>query len=99
MNFVKSHQRCFRWLSKNFDIQGVVIFRCKTIHKVCRVPEKLLQRSIADFLRRHHYLTSISVVLSHIPCKLQRDTARSTVLPFMRHVQGKSYCRLCHDRC
>ncbi len=25
-DFVKNHQLCFRWLSKNFDIQGVVIF-------------------------------------------------------------------------
>jgi hypothetical protein len=26
---VKSHQICFRWLSKNFDIQGAVIFQVR----------------------------------------------------------------------
>jgi hypothetical protein len=28
-DFVKSHKICFRWLSKNFDIQGVVIFQVR----------------------------------------------------------------------
>jgi hypothetical protein len=28
-DFVKSHQICFRWLSKNFDIQGEVIFQVR----------------------------------------------------------------------
>jgi hypothetical protein len=28
-DFVKSHQICFRWLSKKFDIQGVVIFQVR----------------------------------------------------------------------
>jgi hypothetical protein len=27
--FVRSHQICFRWLSKNLDIQGVVIFQVR----------------------------------------------------------------------
>jgi hypothetical protein len=28
-DFVKSHQICFRWLSKNFDIQDTVIFQVR----------------------------------------------------------------------
>jgi hypothetical protein len=28
-DFLKSHQICFRWLSKNFDIQGAVIFQVR----------------------------------------------------------------------
>jgi hypothetical protein len=28
-DFVKSHQMCFRWLSKNFDKQGAVIFQVR----------------------------------------------------------------------
>jgi hypothetical protein len=29
MDFSRSRQICFRWLSKNFDIQGVVIFQVR----------------------------------------------------------------------
>ena len=34
-------------------------FRDEAIHVVCRVSEKLLQRSRWDFLRRHHILTTL----------------------------------------
>jgi hypothetical protein len=46
-------QILLRWLSKNFAPQGVVIFRGEGLHIVGQSPEKLLQRSRADFLRRH----------------------------------------------
>jgi len=53
-DLVKSHIEAARWLSKKFDIQGVVFFdRGSTIHVVCRAPVKNLQRSRSDFLRRH----------------------------------------------
>jgi len=34
-------------------IQGAAIFQGEAIHVVCRVPEKPLQPSRWDFLRRH----------------------------------------------
>jgi hypothetical protein len=50
---VKSHGFNYGWLSKKIHIQGVVFFRNEAIHVVCRVSEKILQRSRWDFLRRH----------------------------------------------
>ncbi len=42
-------------------MQAQRFFREEAIHVVCRIPEKLLQRSRWDFLRRHQGLTSTEV--------------------------------------
>ncbi|MCP4367022.1 MAG: hypothetical protein GY797_02740 [Deltaproteobacteria bacterium] len=48
-------------LSRKFHMQAQRFFREEAIHVVSRIPEKLLQRSRWDFLRRHQGLTSTEV--------------------------------------
>ena len=51
------HEFNYIWLSKKFIYKAYYFFRNEAIHVVCRVSEKIIQRSRWDFLRRHQALT------------------------------------------
>ena len=64
-------------VKKKRDKKAQRFFRDEMIPVVCRVPEKLLQRSRWDFLRRHHLFSSFSETS---PLEISKKTENITAM-------------------